>query len=79
MTESRCWKQDCGIRSGFVTFYRHRFTLPGTGVITLERVEVMHSGNPIPANESEKVTRSLQAVKTLLAGDCFDGLLHGDR
>lgn len=42
--------------------------LLGTGVITLERVEELHVGNTIPADESEKVARSLQAVRTLLAG-----------
>lgn len=41
--------------------------LLGTEVITLERLEELHAGNPIPGIESAKVTRSLLAVRRLLA------------
>jgi hypothetical protein len=42
--------------------------LLNTGVIALERLEELHSGNPIDQPAREKVTRSLEAVKALMEG-----------
>jgi hypothetical protein len=42
--------------------------LLNAGVITMVRLEELHAGNPIAGAEKEKVTRSLAAVQTLLAG-----------
>jgi hypothetical protein len=44
------------------------YRLLGTGVITLECLEELHGGNDVPKIESEKVMRSLDAVKALLGG-----------
>jgi hypothetical protein len=37
--------------------------LIATGLISMERLKVMHNGNPIPLEDHQKVSRSMQQVE----------------